>query len=145
MSVDELERLTASPVPDLHRVVEVTRELVDLAGDARLTRLSVQTGGVSWEIEGGAPLVAGPVLATATTADSPPTPAVLAPAVGVFTRAPDLQVGDPVAAGQLLGHVEAMRMRTDVLADRAGTLAEILAPDGEIVEYAQPLFTITPA
>lgn len=36
-----------------------------------------------------------------------------------------------------------MRLCTDVLADRDGTLAEVHAPDGEIVEYGQPLFTIT--
>jgi acetyl-CoA carboxylase biotin carboxyl carrier protein len=151
VSVDELERLTASSVPDLQRVVEVTRELVDLAGDAQLTKLSVHTGGVSWEIEGG--VVAMPVLTTATAVPSTavpsaagpePTPVLLAPAVGVFTRAADLQVGDPVSAGQPLGHVEAMRMRTDIVADRDGVLAEIHATDGEIVEYGQPLFTVTP-
>lgn len=144
MSVDELERPTAVPVPDLGRVLEVTRELVDLAGDAQLTRLSVHTGGVSWEIEGGGTPVAALPLLTATTPAAEPAPVLLAPAVGAFTRVPDLEVGDPVSAGQILGHVEAMRMRTDVVADRDGVLREVHATDGEIVEYAQPLFTLGP-
>lgn len=143
MSVDELERPTASPVPDLDRVVEVTRELVDLAGDAQLTKLAVHTGGVSWEIE-GCVVAATPVPGTAAPVVEP-APLVVAPAVGVFTRSADLQVGDPVATGQPLGQVEAMRMCTDVLADRDGTLAEVHATDGEIVEYGQPLFTIAPS
>ena len=156
MSVGEIE--LSAPAPDLARVVEVTRGLVDIVGDSRLARLSVQAGGVRWEIEGGAaaPVPAPPPAPMPAPAPEPtpaPSPApevrqdsaVLAPSVGVFTRAPGPEIGGPVASGQLLAHVEAMRMRTEVVADRAGVLREVHVADGEIVEYGQRLFTVGPA
>jgi len=148
--VDEVEVPATAPAPDLARVVDVTRGLVDLVGSSRLARLSVRAGGISWQIEGGA-VAAVPAPEPLAAPEPLPGPkvsqdcAVAAPAVGVVTRAPGLEVGQLVSSGQLLGHVEAMRMRTEVVSDRAGVLREVHVADDEIVEHGQLLFTVGPA
>ncbi|SDD18754.1 acetyl-CoA carboxylase biotin carboxyl carrier protein [Actinokineospora iranica] len=74
-----------------------------------------------------------------------------APLVGVFYQAPGpgkppfVEVGSAVVAGQQVAIVEAMKMLNEVVADRAGVIGAVLAHDGDVVEYGQPLFRIDPA
>jgi biotin carboxyl carrier protein len=151
--VGEIERPAVDAAPELARVVEVARGLTDLVADHGLGRLSVQAGGISVEVEGGEPV---PVAGPPSPGRPPSVPArmdhdVLAPLVGVFSgsagpdRPPYVEVGDAVSPGQQLAHVEAMRMRTDIVAEHAGVLREVHAVDGEIVEFGQRLFTVGPA
>ncbi len=108
--------------------------------------------GVATPLSGVLP-VAIPVPAQAEQAEpaEPPGEAVLAPLVGVFYRSagpgapPFVEVGQPVAAGQQVAIVEAMKMMNEVVAETAGVLREVHAADAEIVEFGQRLFTITPA
>lgn len=73
---------------------------------------------------------------------------VLSTLVGTFkTRtAADAQpaavVGGTVAAGQVLGWIESMRLSYEVHAPSAGSVAEILVEDGHPVEYGQPLIVL---
>jgi acetyl-CoA carboxylase biotin carboxyl carrier protein len=68
--------------------------------------------------------------------------------VGTLHRAatpgakPFVEVGDPVEAGGTLCVVEAMRIRNEIHADRAGIVAKVLVVSGQPVEYGQPLFVI---
>ena len=160
---------------ELDRVLGVTRELVELVRSRNLSRLAVQAGPVRWEIDGSALPVdpagarrvrgrrvraAAPQRALADgaapaplgpPAEQPPGHEVLAPLVGVFYRSPTpgappfVEVGQPVAAGQQVAIVEAMKMMNEVVADRAGVLRAVHAADAEIVELGQRLFTVTPA
>lgn len=83
--------------------------------------------------ESGAPaVVTGPV-------------AVTSPAVGRVQLAEGIASGVVVAAGQVVAVVEAMRIPNEVRAAFAGTVLEILVPDGSVVEYGQPLITIEPS
>lgn len=73
---------------------------------------------------------------------------IRSPLVGIF-HASDTQdqealvsVGDKVEQGQVLGAIEAMKMMNDVVACCSGCISEILVKDGDLVEYAQPLFVI---
>ncbi|MGN9811611.1 acetyl-CoA carboxylase biotin carboxyl carrier protein [Micromonospora sp. BQ11] len=76
---------------------------------------------------------------------------VRSPIVGTFYRAPDpgaapfVAVGDVVRPGQVIGIVEAMKLMNEVTADRAGRVVEVLADDGQPVEYDQPLLALDPA
>lgn len=71
-----------------------------------------------------------------------------APMVGTFYRAPApgsppfADVGKDVAVGDIVCIIEAMKMMNQIEADRAGRVKEILATDGEPVEFGQPLFVI---
>lgn len=73
---------------------------------------------------------------------------VLSPTVGVFYSAPSpesdafVSVGDRVKKGDTLCIIEAMKLMNEIPAELDGTVAEILASNGQVVEYNQPLFRI---
>lgn len=163
----------SSEEPDpvgLGAAVQAVRELAPLVGDGRLTRIRVTVGSVRLEIDTTATPAAQPVGALPVGAPPPPTvgagtpgptatpteaaaPAgfeVRAPLVGVFYRRPApneplfVAVGDRVEVGQQLAIVEAMKMMNAIVADRPGVVGRIHADDGDVVEFDQPLLTITP-
>ncbi|HEV3105695.1 MAG TPA: acetyl-CoA carboxylase biotin carboxyl carrier protein [Trinickia sp.] len=73
---------------------------------------------------------------------------VKSPMVGTFYSAPSpgavafVKVGDPVTEGQTLCIIEAMKLMNEIESDKAGVIKEILAENGQAVEYGQPLFVI---
>ncbi|MGX7417648.1 acetyl-CoA carboxylase biotin carboxyl carrier protein [Carnobacterium gallinarum] len=73
---------------------------------------------------------------------------VRAPIVGVVYLAaspdkPDFKkVGDTVEIGETLCIVEAMKLMNEITSDVAGTIAEILIENEQVVEYNQPLYRI---
>lgn len=73
--------------------------------------------------------VRSPMVGTMYTSPSPDAPAFVS-------------IGQKVNTGDTLCIVEAMKMFNEIEADRAGTIVEILAANGDPVEYDQPLFII---
>jgi len=73
---------------------------------------------------------------------------VKSPMVGTFYRAPSpgaepfVQLGDAVKAGQTICIVEAMKLMNEIECDHTGVIKEILAENGQAVEYGQPLFVV---
>ncbi len=73
---------------------------------------------------------------------------VLSPTVGVFYSAPSpesesfVKVGDRVKKGDTLCIIEAMKLMNEIPAELDGTVAEVCASNGQVVEYNQPLFRI---
>ncbi len=73
---------------------------------------------------------------------------VRSPVVGTFWlrpapgESPFVKVGDPVQPGQVLCIVESMKVMNEVRAETAGVVEEILAEEGDPVEYGQPLFRL---
>lgn len=49
----------------------------------------------------------------------------------------DLEIGDVVEAGQIIGAVTALGLRHDIVSSKSGTLAEIFVEDGAPVEFGQ--------
>ena len=76
---------------------------------------------------------------------------VLAPLVGTFYRAaqpgakPFVEEGDVVEIGQAVCIVEAMKLMNEVAAGESGRVAEVVAKDGEPVEFEQVLMYLEPA
>jgi acetyl-CoA carboxylase biotin carboxyl carrier protein len=76
--------------------------------------------------------------------------AVLAPMVGVFYSKPSpeaepfVEVGSIVKEGDQLGLIEVMKLYTTIYAEYAGCVVKVLANEGDLVEYEQPLFVIEP-
>jgi acetyl-CoA carboxylase biotin carboxyl carrier protein len=145
----------------------IARELAALAANlpGALRRVSVTAAGHGVEVEwdtrdtaGAAPATAearapDPALPVAGSglvppAEQPGRRVVRAPLVGTFYRAPQpgappfVTPGDAVEEGETLGIVEAMKLMNHVTADRAGLVVEVLAGDGEPVEYDQPLMVL---
>lgn len=74
---------------------------------------------------------------------------ITSPTVGTFyvssdpESTPFISVGQKVTKSTVVGIVEAMKMMTDVLANKDGLIAEILVSDGESIEYGQKLFRLS--
>jgi acetyl-CoA carboxylase biotin carboxyl carrier protein len=73
---------------------------------------------------------------------------VTSPFVGTFYRAPSpdadnvVEVGNSVKKGQPLCIIEAMKLMNEIEAEFACSVLEILAENGQSVEYGQKLFRI---
>jgi acetyl-CoA carboxylase biotin carboxyl carrier protein len=89
---------------------------------------------------------AADIAAAPATPSSGSEPIVLrSPMVGFGLRARDaraeplVRVGDTVQAGQPVCVIRAMKLHTDIKAQAAGVLTQVLWEDGEPVQYGQPL------
>ena len=95
---------------------------------------------------GAAP--AGAVNAAASGAADPRLVTVKSPIVGSFYRSPSpdapayVDKGSKVSKGQPLCILEAMKMMNTLECEYDGTVEEILAANGDLVEFDQPLFII---
>ena len=73
------------------------------------------------------------------------------PMVGTYytSRAPDapplVTAGSVVHPGTTVCIIEAMKVFTDIPAGVSGTIVEVLAKNGQAVEYGQPLFRVKPS
>lgn len=98
-----------------------------------------------------APVVAAPVAEAPAPAAAPAAAAgdaVKSPMVGTVYLQPQpdapsfIKVGDMVSEGQTLMIVEAMKTMNPIPAPRAGKVLEILAVNGQPVEFGEPLAII---
>ncbi|MGN0459644.1 MAG: acetyl-CoA carboxylase biotin carboxyl carrier protein [Ruminococcus sp.] len=95
--------------------------------------------------------------AQATTTTQAPAPApqpksadktIDAPMVGVFYQAPSpdaepfVKVGQSVKKGDTVCIIEAMKLMNEIQAEQDGVITEVLAKNGDIIEFGQPLFAI---
>jgi acetyl-CoA carboxylase biotin carboxyl carrier protein len=93
-----------------------------------------------------APVAAAPVSQAAPAADD--AKALKSPMVGTFYLKPSpdaaefVKVGDKVKVGQEICIIEAMKTMNRIESDRNGTIKQILAEDGQGVEFDEPLFII---
>lgn len=73
---------------------------------------------------------------------------VKSPMVGTFylkpapNADPYVKIGQKVKKGDILCIIEAMKLMNEIENEFDGEVAEILAKDGELVEYGTPLFRI---
>ncbi len=71
-----------------------------------------------------------------------------APMLGTFYRTespahpPFVQVGDRVEPDSVVCLIEVMKLMNHIQAGVSGTIVEILAQSGELVEFGQPLFRV---
>jgi acetyl-CoA carboxylase biotin carboxyl carrier protein len=71
-----------------------------------------------------------------------------APIIGTFYSAPSpesapfVKVGDTVSKGAIVCILEAMKVMNEVECEHDCEIVEILAKDGDVIQYGQPLFRI---
>jgi acetyl-CoA carboxylase biotin carboxyl carrier protein len=108
---------------------------------------------------------AQPVLATATAsvpvqevqkeetvkqADTSNLHKIVSPMVGTFYASPTpdtdayVKLGSNVTTDSIVCIVEAMKLFNEIEAEINGEIVEILAKNGQLVEYGQPLFLVKP-
>lgn len=144
--------------------------IVELLKDAEFTQFRFQSGDLLVEVSRGEPLPSATVAAAVPTVPAPAaaaaavpaapavkpddpsgTAAVEAPMLGTFYRSPKpgeppfVEVGDVVTEDTVVCIVEVMKLMNSVPAGVAGTVVEICAVDGQLVEHGIPLFRILPA
>jgi acetyl-CoA carboxylase biotin carboxyl carrier protein len=125
--------------------------------ESDLEELEVETGGITVRLaRPRAPAPAAPGAATAggSASGNPygdPAPGhrfISAPLTGVWYSAPSpgarpyLQLNGEVAAGQVVGLIEAMKLFNEIKSDVAGTVSRILADNGALVKRQQPLYEV---
>lgn len=145
------------------------KTLIDLVSESNVSELEITEAEGKVRIVKSAPVapVAMVAPAPAVTLAAPATPAAAAPVasapaaepeikghivkspmVGTFYRAPSpgakpfVEVGQPVKEGDPICIVEAMKILNEIEADKSGVITQILAENGQAVEYGQPLFVI---
>ncbi len=75
---------------------------------------------------------------------------IKAPMVGTFYRAPApdaqpyVEVGSQIDFGDVVCIIEAMKLMNEIKSEIKGEIVDILAENGEPVEYGQPLFLVKP-
>ncbi len=142
----------------------LVRELAGILNDTDLTEIEVERGElrirVAREITtqvhavhapapvaAAAPAAAAPVAAPAAPA-APKGDLVKSPMVGtVYLSAqpgapPFVRVGDKVSEGQTLLIIEAMKTMNPIPSPRAGTVLELVAQDGQPVEFGEGLLVL---
>jgi acetyl-CoA carboxylase biotin carboxyl carrier protein len=143
---------------------DAIRVLADILLDTGLTEIEIAEGDsrirvvrapATVQAAVAAPLAAMPAAhpvpaptASETTDFSQHPGAVKSPMVGVAYLSPEpgapsfVTVGQPVAAGQTLLLIEAMKTFNQIKAPRAGTLSRVLVNPGVPVEYGEVLMVI---
>jgi len=146
------------------------KTLIDLVSESNVSELEItEAEGKVRIVKGGGvmthmvapmtmPTAAAPAPAPAAQAAPAATPAagpaapsghlVKSPMVGTFYRSaspgakPFIEVGAQVKEGDTICIIEAMKILNEIEADKTGTITQVLAENGQAVEYGQPLFVI---
>ena len=150
--------LTAADVAEILRLVE----------ESSFDELSLELDGLKLNFKRGATggaqaeqlsTAAAPAAETARTnpppaaamAADPAFQAVCSPMLGTFHRAPKpgappyVTVGSAVDEDTIVGIIEVMKLMNTIRAQVRGTVAEILAADGALVEYGEMLLRVRKA
>ncbi|MBC6308085.1 acetyl-CoA carboxylase biotin carboxyl carrier protein [Listeria sp. FSL L7-1582] len=143
------------------------KQLVKLVDESSLTEFEYETEQGKIKMKKGGEHTGAPVVSTPTVQAVLPAPQVEAevasatptapaedfhvitsPMVGTFYSSPNpespafVEVGAMVHEKTVVAIIEAMKLLNDVDADVNGEIVEVLASNGELVEFGQPLFKV---
>ena len=150
--------------------IEDIKTIMKLMAEYQLTEFSVEAEGSNISIRRDAaavapvamPVAAVQSLPAAPAAAAPAAPAAAAPAapaaapgtpiesplVGTFYAAPSpdaesfVKVGDRVTPDTVICIIEAMKVMNEIKAEKSGVVKEIVAQNGQPVEYGQVLLIL---
>jgi acetyl-CoA carboxylase biotin carboxyl carrier protein len=131
-------------------------EITEAEGKVRIVKSGPAPVAMMAPVSAAAPMTvaAAPVAPAAAAAPAEPVAAapvghqVKSPMVGTFYRAssPDakafVEIGSQVKEGDTICIIEAMKILNEIEADKSGTITQVLAENGQAVEYGAPLFVI---
>ena len=145
------------------------REILRIVDESDVDELQIQTEGFALHVlrgaaagsmpsgdaqrpgaspEGMPPPAAAPAVQAHEAADDPDTVVVPSPMLGTFYRAeapgasPFVEVGATVGPDSTVCIIEVMKMMNSVAAGVSGTVVEVCAENGELVEYGEPLLRV---
>lgn len=163
---------TSVPTPvDWDTHIEFLRGLASIVQQENLSEVVLESAGMRLTVRASLPApapeqvayFATPAMASVNEeiyegleAAAPAAPAVdnknlvpiVAPMVGVFYRSqspddpPFVEIGDHVEAGQTVGLVEAMKTFNEIASETEGTVVEIAAKNGDLIETGGTLMVL---
>ncbi|HEY2320721.1 MAG TPA: acetyl-CoA carboxylase biotin carboxyl carrier protein [Solirubrobacteraceae bacterium] len=150
--------LTDADVREILRIIDESEDLNELSIETDGFRLHVRKGDVAADARSGGVLPRTPPERAPASPAAPPSPpapddglvTVPSPMLGTFYRAeapgadPFVELGATVEPDTTVCIIEVMKMMNSVPAGLGGTIAEIVAENGQLVEYGDPLFRVTP-
>jgi biotin carboxyl carrier protein len=132
---------------------EDVREILRIIDESEVEELRIEVAGFSLHVRKAA---ANQPEAVGREDDRPRaatpgagTQVVEAPMLGTFYRSeapgepPLVAVGDHLEPDSVICLIEVMKLMNHVQAGVSGTVVDVLAEDGALVEYGQPLFALT--
>lgn len=139
--------------------ISTLKEYIKVLEECSLEKLEISDGNDSIVLEKAHSAAAAPAAVTVNAAPvqaapAPPAEAedngktISAPIVGVFYAAPSpesdpyVHVGKKVKKGDVVCIIEAMKCMNEIQAEEDGEITAVLATNGELVEFNQPLFAI---
>jgi acetyl-CoA carboxylase biotin carboxyl carrier protein len=142
--------LTRAEIDDILKLIDGS-DFTEMKLEMGDLKLEVRKGGAAPAlVPVAAPVAAAPVPVAAKVVASGGGSEVPAPLLGTFWHAPRpgaepfVKPGDEVTADTVIGIIEVMKLMNSVPAGVAGTVIELVAPNGELVEHGQPLIRIQP-
>ena len=142
----------------------LVQELLTRLDASDVRELEVTRGAIRVRVAKDAPTrpqAAAPVVATRPAAqpssgptvvsaepDAKTADAIVAPLTGIFYRSPSpqapafVQIGSTVAAGDVIGLIEAMKLFNEIRSTLSGTVRRIVADNGQLVRARQPLIEL---
>ena len=141
------------------------REIINLMNDYELTEFNMERDGFKISLKKGqaGAIVQHPPLVEKVAElmeqvsvekvkreEEPKGAEIVSPMVGTFYAAPSPESPPYVKAGQMVGSedvvciIEAMKVMNEIKAETSGTIVEILATNGQAVEFGQVLFRVRP-
>ncbi|PIT79775.1 acetyl-CoA carboxylase biotin carboxyl carrier protein [Limnohabitans sp. JirII-31] len=142
------------------------KTLIDLVSDSNVSELEITEAEGKVRIVKSAPTPVAMVTSVAAPVAAAPAPVAVAaapavvvpeapaghtvksPMVGTFYRSSSpgskafVEIGSQVKEGETICIIEAMKILNEIEADKSGTITQILAQNGQAVEYGAPLFVI---
>ncbi len=148
--------------------IRKVKKLIELLEESGISEIEIKEGEESVRISRNgpsmtmpqmqyAPAMAPPMAAAAAPVAAAETETaaaevsghvVTSPMVGTFYEAPSpgsapfVEVGKSVKEGDTLCIIEAMKMLNQIEADKSGVIKQMVAENGQPVEFGQPLFII---
>ncbi len=148
-------------VDDLKSQITLLADLMDEYGldEARLegddwridfSRTGTPVTAVLAPLEGDAePRPKAPRQRPAPVAPQPSGRPIPSPMMGIYYNAPSpgaapfVKVGDHVVVGQVIGLIEAMKVFNEVTAGTSGTVTQMVAKNGDLVQAGDPLLLLS--
>ena len=139
--------------------ISTLKEYIKVLEECSLEKIEISDGNDTISLEKPHSVATAPAAVTVNAApvQAAPAPAaesdddgktISAPIVGVFYAAPSpesdpyVYVGKKVKKGDVVCIIEAMKCMNEIQAEEDGEISAVLATNGELVEYNQPLFAI---
>lgn len=145
--------------------IKELKEMINLMNENNLTELEIEKEGLRIRLKKSSPLETTgptPIIIEKEKIAEIEKPKIIeekkvlktieikAPMVGTFYRSPSpeappfVETGQIIEIGQVICIIEAMKLMNEIKSEIRGKILEILAENGEPVEFGQPLFLVEP-